>query len=150
MNSCTDFAGEEFGTHIRLGWVIRRVTGAKSDRIVAQLRIQELVGGHSRATDQDRVAVGIRMGDHVARDVAAGARLVLDHHRLAPHLLQAVADEARGDIGRAARRERHHDAHRFCRPVRGRRGAGHNNRRRCDGSRGKADKTAAIQHDASS
>jgi hypothetical protein len=30
MNSLTDFAGEEFGTHIMLGWVISIVTGAKS------------------------------------------------------------------------------------------------------------------------
>jgi hypothetical protein len=30
MNPCTVFAGEEFGTHIRLGWVISMVTGAKS------------------------------------------------------------------------------------------------------------------------
>src|SRR3981189_1857425 len=30
MNSLTDLAGEEFGTHIMLGWVISIVTGAKS------------------------------------------------------------------------------------------------------------------------
>jgi hypothetical protein len=30
MNSPTDFAGEAFGTHIRLGCVISIVTGAKS------------------------------------------------------------------------------------------------------------------------
>ena len=90
------------------------------DRIVAQRRIQELVGGHAGADDEDGVAVGVGMGDHVGRDVAAGAGLVLDHHRLAPDLLQAVADQARGDVGRAARRERHHDLHRFCRPVRAR------------------------------
>jgi hypothetical protein len=30
MNSFTDFAGDEFGTHIRLGWVISIVTGSKS------------------------------------------------------------------------------------------------------------------------
>jgi hypothetical protein len=30
MNSLTDFAGFEFGTHITLGWVINSVTGAKS------------------------------------------------------------------------------------------------------------------------
>jgi hypothetical protein len=30
MNSWTDFAGFEFGTHITLGWVINSVTGAKS------------------------------------------------------------------------------------------------------------------------
>jgi len=30
MNCWTDFAGEEFGTHLMVGWVIRSVTGAKS------------------------------------------------------------------------------------------------------------------------
>ena len=70
-----------------------------ADGIVAQRRIQELVGGQSRANDEDRVAIRIRMGDHIGRNVAAGAGLVLHHHRLAPNLLQAVADETRGDIG---------------------------------------------------
>jgi hypothetical protein len=146
MNSCTDFAGEEFGTHIRLGWVISPRHRRKiADRIVAQLWIQELVGGHAGARDQDGVAIGIGMRHHLGGDVAAGAWLVLDHHRLAPHLLEAVADQTRGDVGRAARRERHHDAHRFCRPVHAC-GAGWQNRRRRDRGRGETDKTTAVQH----
>ena len=30
MNSCTDFAGEEFGTIMRLGMTVTSVTGARS------------------------------------------------------------------------------------------------------------------------
>jgi hypothetical protein len=115
------------------------------DGIVAQLRIQELVGGHSRAGDEDRIAVGIRMGDHVGGDVAAGARFVLHHHRLAPDLLQAVADQTRGDVGRTARRERHHHADRFGGPV-GAERAGQQQRRCGHRGRGETGKTAAVQH----
>jgi len=43
----------------------------------------------------------IGMRDHVGGDVAAGARLVLDHTD-GPDLLQGVADEARSGVGRAA------------------------------------------------
>ena len=94
-----------------------------ADRIVTQRRIEEPVGGEPRPDDEDGVTVRIGTGDHLGGDVAAGAGLVLDHHRLAPHLLQPVADQPRGDVGRAARRERHHDAHVPLRPVRRRRRA---------------------------
>ncbi len=42
--------------------------------------------------------------------LAAGA--VLDHHRLAPVLAHPLADEARDQVGRPARRKRHDDADR--------------------------------------
>ena len=58
--------------------------------------------------DVDGVAVRRRARDAADRDAAAGAADVLDDDRLAedrPHLL---GHDARDDIGRAARRERHH------------------------------------------
>ena len=87
---------------------------------------------------------GIGVRDRVGRDVAAGSALVLDHHRLAPDLLQAVADETRGDVGRAARRERHHDAYGFCRPVGTERPRRKNGR--CSDSGGETEKAAATGH----
>ena len=70
-------------------------------------------GGKARsAVHEDRVAVGLRLGDDVGADVAAGARVILDHHRLAPLARQLLADEARGDVRRAARGERHDDPYR--------------------------------------
>src|SRR5689334_24040326 len=45
-------------------------------------------------------------------DDAVGARLGLDHDRLAGGLLDMLADEARGDVARAAGRERHGHADR--------------------------------------
>jgi hypothetical protein len=44
------------------------------------------------------------------RSVAAGA--ILDHHRLTPVLAHLLADEARDDVGRPARWERHDHADR--------------------------------------
>src|SRR5262249_17422483 len=57
--------------------------------------------------DVDGVAVGRRTRDAPDRDAAAGTANVLDDDRLTqqrPHLL---GHDARGDIGRAARRERY-------------------------------------------
>ena len=64
--------------------------------------------GAEAARDQ-RVAVGRGLGDRVGADVAPGAGAVLDQHRLSPALGHACADEARIEVGDAARRERHHD-----------------------------------------
>ena len=85
------------------------------------------------------------MGDIVGCDIAAGARPVLHNHRLAPDLLQAITDEARGDVGRAARRERHNHAHRLDRPLRGPRARRKQGWRR-QSERGEAEKTAAVWH----
>ncbi len=57
--------------------------------------------------DEDRVAVGRRLGDLVRPDVAGGARLVLDHRRLAPALGHLHRDQPREHVGRPARGPRH-------------------------------------------
>src|SRR6266568_2858732 len=57
--------------------------------------------------------VGRRLGDVIGPDDGARAGLVLDHDRLAPHLLHLRGDEAPDDVGRAARWERDHQPHRF-------------------------------------
>ena len=55
----------------------------------------------------DGVAVRCAMRDRVHRRHAAAARAMIDHERLAEPLLELLADDARDQSGRAARRERH-------------------------------------------
>ena len=52
------------------------------------------------------MAVGRRVRSLLGRDVAAGARAVLDHEWLAEKLLHLAADDAREHVAGAARRER--------------------------------------------
>jgi hypothetical protein len=59
------------------------------------------------------VAVGRLLGDVVVRQVAAGAALVVDDHRLAQRLLHRLLDGARQRIGAAARRKRDDDLDRL-------------------------------------
>ena len=61
--------------------------------------------------DQQCVAVGRRARNLRRGDRPAGAGTVLDQHRLAERLAHALADQPRDDVGGAARRERHQDAH---------------------------------------
>ena len=69
--------------------------------------------GKGDVVHQQRVAVGRRLRHHVGADRAARAAAILHQHRLPHRLLHALRDDARGDVGGAARRERHDDADRF-------------------------------------
>ena len=60
---------------------------------------------------EQRVAVGRRVGHGLGRVQPAGARPVVDHHRLAPALAQALGDAADQHIEPAARRHPEHDLH---------------------------------------
>jgi hypothetical protein len=51
------------------------------------------------------VAVGLRTGDCLGRDVAAGAAAVLDDKALFETLLELGRDQPRNDVGEAASRE---------------------------------------------
>ena len=57
--------------------------------------------------DVDRVAVGRGAREAADADRAAGAADILDNHRLAERSAHLVGHDARGDVGRSARRERH-------------------------------------------
>ena len=57
--------------------------------------------------NRKRVAVRRRARDDRGADIARRAGAIFDHDRLAERLLQMAADDARQDVGRAARRERH-------------------------------------------
>ena len=81
--------------------------------IEAELRIEALVDDERRRRRrQQRVAVGLGVERRLGPDIAGGARLVLDHHRLLPFARQPVADDARHQVGGAAGRKRHDDLHR--------------------------------------
>ena len=56
--------------------------------------------------DVDRVAIGGRAGDAPDRDAATGAADVFDDDRLPERRPHVFGQDARGDIGRAARRKR--------------------------------------------
>ena len=64
---------------------------------------------------EDGIAVGRRLRDARRRHVAAGADDVLHHYALAAaqELAELRSDQARDDVDRPARRERHRDADRF-------------------------------------
>jgi hypothetical protein len=69
---------------------------------------QQGIGG-----DEHRIAVGGRLGERRGRHDGAGARAVLDHHRLAaPAQRQEIGKDARHDVGRTAGRERNEEPYR--------------------------------------
>ena len=57
--------------------------------------------------DVDGVAVGRGAREPPDADRAAGTADIFDDHRLAEERAHLVGDDAAGDVGRAARRERH-------------------------------------------
>jgi hypothetical protein len=63
--------------------------------------------------EEQGVAVGRGSGDRGGAEVARGAGPVLDHDRLTEARAEAVGDHPRARVRDAARRERHHDAHRL-------------------------------------
>jgi hypothetical protein len=76
--------------------------------------VDMLVRRHHRAgREEEGVAVGCGLGRFGRADIAAGAATVLDHHRVAPHLRELLADDPRRDVGRAAGRERDDESHRL-------------------------------------
>ncbi len=62
--------------------------------------------------DAQRVAVGCGLGHDLAADRAAGAHLVVDHHRHTQRIAQALHGSSRNRIGTAAGRQRHDAADR--------------------------------------
>ena len=114
--------GDELGN--RLGRKRRRdehARGARArgrdrhdvaDEVEVQLVVERRIDGVAGVDQQQRVAIGRRRDDRLGAEIAAGAALVLDDEGLAEPLGQPLPDQAAGDVGGAARRERHHDAHR--------------------------------------
>jgi hypothetical protein len=64
--------------------------------------------------DQERVTIGRGFRDVFGADLAgAAARLVLNHHLLAPRFRQPLAEPASDHVGDAAGGKRHDDVDRF-------------------------------------
>ena len=73
---------------------------------------------HRHVAHHDRVAIGRRFGDLSRGHGAGRARPVLDHDRLAEELRHARRQDARHDVGAAARRKADHHANRLVRVAR--------------------------------
>ena len=88
-------------------------------RIERQLGVERRVVGVRRVGgDQEGVAVGRRLRDDLRADDGVGAGLRIDQHLLAELRRQRIGDHPHQGIDRAARIERHDDAHRLGRPSR--------------------------------
>ena len=90
----------------------RRIGNRRDSRevgvgLVRQFRIQRR-RNHQWAAggDQKRIAVGLGLGHIVGANIAARAALVFDDDGLAQHALQLRCQQARQQVGRAARRIR--------------------------------------------
>ena len=78
-----------------------------ADRVKGHLAVQVGVDGQAAGTQPQGVAVPGRFGNGVQTDVAAGSRLVVNHHGLAECDGQPLAQAARNHIGCAARNKGH-------------------------------------------
>jgi hypothetical protein len=91
-------------------------------RRVAQLRVEAGADGDGAfGRDQEGVSVRRGLGHDLAADIAACTAAIVDDDGLFDRFLQVVGENPRGEIRRAAGRERHDDAYRPLRPglVRG-------------------------------
>ena len=104
-------------------------------RVVGQLGI-ERVRARERAVDQDRVAVGRRLRHHVGADRAAGAGAVLDDDILSELPADLLHHDARDDVARTARTERHDHGDVARRPVLRGGGSGEGGKRKERGQNG--------------
>ncbi len=115
-----ELAGRRLGERDQLGDRARRQRGMHDqhvglgadqddgrqilDRVVRQIAVEAGVGRQDGVVaHQQRVAVGRRLGDDVAGEVAAGAGAIVGDHRLAEPFVQFLADGARQQIAPADR-----------------------------------------------
>ena len=82
------------------------------DRIEGQLGVERRRDRDRAWRQQQRVAVGRGLRHRIGAEIAAGAGLVLHHHRLAEALAEFSADKARERVGGAAGGERNHEGDR--------------------------------------
>src|SRR5690606_17520312 len=73
---------------------------------------------------QDRVAVGLGLGDNAAADIAAGAHAVVGDDALTPHFAQFLPDQASDDVSGATRGKGNDDGNGSFGPVGGKGGGG--------------------------
>jgi hypothetical protein len=110
-----------------LGDQQHRIDRDQADRreIGAQVEIDIVDDGADMGVplaDVDGVTVGRGAREPADADRAAGAADILDDHRLAERRAHLVGQDARGDVGRSAWRERHDQRDRSRREIIGVRG----------------------------
>jgi hypothetical protein len=89
-----------------------------SARIVRHAGEQQRIDRQRPADRQaERVAVGRGLGDRVGAEIAARARLVLDHEVLAELVLEVIGDQPHHQVGGRAGAERHDQLDRPGRPA---------------------------------
>ena len=72
-----------------------------------ELLVYRRADGDRRIGEHQRVAVGRRLGGDFRRDVAAGARAIVDHHLLPQRLRELLRRHARDRVAAAAGGKRH-------------------------------------------
>ena len=101
-------------------------------RVVRRLFVEGRdLAEYGEAGEQQRIAVGRRLGDPVRTGHAAGAADILDDELLMQQLAHARCEDSRLRVVRAARGIGHHESHRPHRPILGVTGA--------DGAEGRRD-----------
>ena len=99
----------------------RRLVGVLPDRhhvlhgIEGRL-VHDRVDGVAAGDAEEGVTVGRRLDRGFGAEISAGARPVVDQHGLAEARRHLLGDEPRGEVGPAARRERHDELDRPRRP----------------------------------
>src|SRR6516165_1133469 len=82
-----------------------------------ELGVEEGIDGdRTDRAHQQRVAVGRRLRHKAGADAASGAGFILDYEWNPEFRLQVLLQDAREQVRRSARRERHHDGDRSLRP----------------------------------
>jgi len=87
----------------------QRDGGKVANRIVVHL-VQRVALNETAGIENDRIAVGLRLGDVVVRDRAVGAGLVIDEDRRAHLLRELLSEPAARQLDSAAGREADHHA----------------------------------------
>jgi len=86
--------------------------GEIADRIIGQLGSKAGLNGEARAGCQQRVSVGIRLGDHVERQQSTGTGSVVDDDLLTPDFGEPPDDDTHRDVRSTPRTEADQQAHR--------------------------------------
>lgn len=81
--------------------------------------IERCVDGVGRVDQEDRVAVGRRLGDGFGREIVAGPGTILDDELLAEPFAEPIAEQAGADVGLAAGRVSDDDVRLPCRIIGG-------------------------------
>ena len=118
-----DQLGDRVGREVGPGDDGHRHVGDQPDagevlgRIVGELAVERGAGRLADMVQQQRVAVGVGLGDPAGAERAAGAADILDDHLLAQRPRHRLGDQTGHGVGRAAGGEGHDDGDRAGRII---------------------------------